>query len=368
MASPLAEMERLIAENPKNREAIFPYIGGEELNATPTHDHHRYVINFHDYPLRRENTAESWELAGAEQRDAWLRSGSVPHDYPGSVASDWPDLLKIIVRKVRPVRQGDNRKAYRERWWQYAEKRPALYDAIEGADRVLAISQTSHHGVLAFRPPTMVFSHKLVVFPLQSYTTFCVLQSRPHEIWFRLFGSVQEDRLVYTPSDVFETFPFPLDWGAANPDLEAAGKACYECRAALMIEHDEGLTKTYNRFHDPQERSPAILELRGLHAAMDRAVLDAYGWTDIPTDCEFLLDYEIDEETWGARRSPTATAGPTKSATKSSPDCWNSTPSGRRRKSRPTRHDLAITARAPTVPSHAAIGTPLNVHGRPLGG
>ncbi len=30
---------------------------------------------------------------------------------------------------------------------------------------------------------------------------------------------------------------------------------------------------------------------------MDRAVLDAYGWTDIPTDCEFLLDYEIEEET-----------------------------------------------------------------------
>ena len=37
---------------------------------------------------------------------------------------------------------------------------------------------------------------------------------------------------------------------------------------------------------------------------MDRAVLDAYGWTDIPTDCKFLLDYEIDEETWGTKRKP----------------------------------------------------------------
>ena len=40
-----------------------------------------------------------------------------------------------------------------------------------------------------------------------------------------------------------------------------------------MIENDEGLTKTYNRFHDPYETSPAILKLRDLHAAMDRAVL-----------------------------------------------------------------------------------------------
>ncbi len=37
---------------------------------------------------------------------------------------------------------------------------------------------------------------------------------------------------------------------------------------------------------------------------MDRAVLDAYGWSDIPTDCEFLLDYEIDEEEWGNKKKP----------------------------------------------------------------
>ena len=66
-----------------------------------------------------------------------------------------------------------------------------------------------------------------------------------------------------------------------------------------MVRNDEGLTKTYNRFHDPYENDPEIATLRELHAAMDRAVLDAYGWTDIPTDCEFLLDYEIDEEDVG---------------------------------------------------------------------
>ena len=71
-----------------------------------------------------------------------------------------------------------------------------------------------------------------------------------------------------------------------------------------MVRNDEGMTKTYNRFHDPYEDDAEIDELRRLHAAMDRAVLDAYGWTDIPTDCEFLLDYEIDEETWGKKKKP----------------------------------------------------------------
>ena len=112
-----------------------------------------------------------------------------------------------------------------------------------------------------------------------------------------------KDDLRYTPSDCFETFPFPENW-ESRPALEAAGEAYYDYRATLMVENDEGLTKTYNRFHDPDERDSRIDRLRQLHAAMDRVVLEAYGWTDIPTDCEFLLDYEIDEETWGKKKKP----------------------------------------------------------------
>jgi hypothetical protein len=32
--------------------------------------------------------------------------------------------------------------------------------------------------------------------------------------------------------------------------------------------------------------------------------LNAYGWTDFPTACEFLLDFEIDEEEWGTKKKP----------------------------------------------------------------
>jgi len=59
------------------------------------------------------------------------------------------------------------------------------------------------------------------------------------------------------------------------------------------------LRTAQNRFHDPNEHSPGILKLRELHAAMDRAVLDAYGWTDLKPTCEFLLDYEDEDEELG---------------------------------------------------------------------
>ncbi|WP_254938611.1 hypothetical protein [Cyanobium sp. Morenito 9A2] len=64
-----------------------------------------------------------------------------------------------------------------------------------------------------------------------------------------------------------------------------------------MVASDEGLTYTYNRFHDPTETSPGLLELRRLHGEMDQAALNAYGWSDVPTACGFGLDYlDTDED------------------------------------------------------------------------
>ena len=308
VATPLAEKQRLIDENPRNGDVIFPYIGGKEVNTSPTHKHHRFVINFRDWPLRHADLGATWRDADAGRRQDWRRNGIVPLDYPGSVAADWPELLEIVKKKVQPQRaalppkNSINRDAAKN-WWRFLAYRQGLHSAIDGLDRVLFHGFICQHLQFAFLPKDIVYAGPDNVFALSSFCSFCVLQSRPHEIWARFFGSSLEDRLRYTPSDCFQTFPFPENW-ETHPALEAAGKTYYDFRAALMVKNNEGLTKTYNRFHDPYENAPEIDKLRELHTAMDRAVLDAYGWNDIPTDCDFLLDYEIDEATWGRKKKP----------------------------------------------------------------
>lgn len=47
-----------------------------------------------------------------------------------------------------------------------------------------------------------------------------------------------------------------------------------------MLARKLGLTKTYNLFHKPECADADIGRLRELHAAMDRAILACYGWTD----------------------------------------------------------------------------------------
>ena len=307
VASSLAEMQRIIESNPRNREVILPYIGGEEVNTSPTHAHHRYVINFRDYPLTRQDVGHQWMGASADFRRQWLREGAVPLDYPAAVACDWPDLLKIVEERVKPERQrlGDNGDARRRKakWWLWGRYTPALFSAVAELEQVIACPIVSNKVSFTILPARFVFSHKLAVFPFQSFSAFCALQSNVHEVWGRFFSSTMKDDINYSPSDCFETFPFPEGW-EAHPTLEAAGRVYFEYRAALMVDNDEGMTKTYSRFHDIYETDQRIVELRELHAAMDRVILNAYGWTDIPTDCDFILDYEIDDATWGRKKKP----------------------------------------------------------------
>jgi hypothetical protein len=54
-----------------------------------------------------------------------------------------------------------------------------------------------------------------------------------------------------------------------------------------MQTRQEGLTKTYNRFHNPDETTPDIQNLRNLHIQMDQAVAAAYGWANLPLDHGF---------------------------------------------------------------------------------
>ncbi|MBS0244257.1 MAG: hypothetical protein JSS20_18970, partial [Proteobacteria bacterium] len=93
-------------------------------------------------------------------------------------------------------------------------------------------------------------------------------------------ASSMKDDLRYTPTDCFATFPFPRNF-EDNSKLEVTGRDYYAQRTRYMASQNEGLTKTYNRFHKPSEKALDILKLRELHAAMDAAVLEAYGWNDL---------------------------------------------------------------------------------------
>jgi hypothetical protein len=255
VASSIATMRELIALNPRNAEVIKPYIGGDELLTDPLHRHHRFIIDF--------------EAASEED-----------------VTKAWPSLVQIVRERVKPVRDKDKDQSRRTFWWRFTRRSAPLYIAVKNHQRVLAVAQTAVHFAPAFLANGSVYDQTLIVFALQSSAAFAILQSLPHDIWASFFGPTMEDRPRYAPSDVFQTFPFPQRW-AHDDDVQQSGFELIERRREIMAAQNEGLTKTYNRFHDKRDNGARTMALRRLHAKLDRAVLNAYGWHDIPEHRSF---------------------------------------------------------------------------------
>ncbi|MGH3885270.1 MAG: type IIL restriction-modification enzyme MmeI, partial [Pseudonocardiaceae bacterium] len=246
-----------IEAGPRNAEVLFPYLNGEDLNSQPSTSPSRWAIDFND------------------RSEAVSREFQVPY--------------ARVQELVRPERQKVNRKVLRVRWWQYADKRPAMRKAIAGLDEVLVIALVSKT-VMPMRVPTgQVFSHALGVFATDSFANQAVLSSSLHQMWAIKYGSGMRNDPRYTPSDVFETFPRP----EPTERLAEVGRTLDAERREIMLRRDLGLTKLYNLVNDPSIADSAdaadadVARLREIHVELDRAVMDAYGWGDVPLEHGF---------------------------------------------------------------------------------
>ncbi len=234
------EARALISRDPRNKDVLFPYLNGEDLNSRWDCSARRWVINFHDWPQER--------------------------------ARQYADVFSIVQREVKPFRDDNNRKVYRDNWWQYAEKRPAMLRAISGLNQVLAIARISRTGKPEFVPTDQVLNEKIVIFATDAAAMLCLLSSSIHSDWAWTYSSTLKADLQYTPSDCFEPFPQP----SLTPMLEGTGKRLHEYRRDLMSKRQAGLTAVYNLLNDEAVLDDDIGGLRDIQAAADEAVLEAY--------------------------------------------------------------------------------------------
>ena len=243
------EAQDWIAEDPRNAEVIFPYLNGEDLNSRPDCSASRWVIDFN---ARKEEEAQTYELPYTR-----------------------------VLEQVQPERESNNRKVYREYWWQYGEKRPAMRRAIADLNEVLVIARVSKT-VMPMRVSTgPVISDATVVFATDSYSEQAVLSSSLHQTWAIKNGSGMRGDPRYTPSDVFETFPRP----EPSQALDTIGRTLDVERREIMLRRDLGLTDLYNLVNDPElapSVDPDVDRMRAIHRELDGTVAAAYGWEDVP--------------------------------------------------------------------------------------
>ena len=87
-------------------------------------------------------------------------------------------------------------------------------------------------------------------------------------------SSTLEDRLRYTPSTVFASFPWPYPISAEQrEEIGTISTSIIKRRQEICAAGAIGLTTLYNQVDEG-----AYADLKALHRKLDEAVAEAYGW------------------------------------------------------------------------------------------
>ena len=255
------EALRILKSDKKYQNVIYRYLVGQELNVDPMHTPSKWIINFHDWPLKDGVNVTNNQFA----------------EY-------YPECLSIVQKYVYPERMAKGGDVAEYPWWHYWRPRLELYQKLEGLSFALAIA-TMANKYIAFGKVhgRTVYSNSISVLVSDDYGIAGLLSSNIHEVWARRYGGYNLQLIRYATTDLLETFPFP----DISKELQIMGQKYFDFRERIMVDQGKGLTETYNLVHDENVQNSGIEEFRKLIIQLDNVVLKDYGWLNIDLEHGF---------------------------------------------------------------------------------
>lgn len=247
---------------------VHPYLIGRELLDDSAVD--RWAIDFRNAPLLEAQQSAS---AFAHVRD---------------------HVLPEVDAKAKEAAGTDNESArveHLERWWQFWNRRDQLNEALARCDRVIGCSRTTRRPIVAFISSAFCLSDLVQVFAFDDDYSFGVLQGKTHFEWFRKSSRLKvESDTRYSVRSVFETMPWPqAPTKAAVLGVAKAGREVRRVRDQHLPKIKGGLRALYRTLELPGKN-----QLKDAHAALDAAVLKAYGFNPKADLLKQLLDLNLD--------------------------------------------------------------------------
>lgn len=219
------------------------------------------------------------------------------------VRERFPAVYQWVADRVKPDRDQNNRKTYRDNWWIFGEPRRELRPALKNLPRYITTVETAKHRFFQFLDASIRPDNMLVNFGLDDAWFLGVLSSRIHVTWALAAGGrlgVGNDPR-YNKTRCFDPFPFPDANDEAKERIRGLGEQLDAHRKSVLEQHRQlTMTGLYNVLEkmrggvglDDGEKdiyeAGLVGVLREIHNDLDRAVADAYGWPAEAPDEEIL--------------------------------------------------------------------------------
>lgn len=180
-------------------------------------------------------------------------------------------VYQHLFDRVKPERDQNDRPAYREKWWLFAEPRPHLRRSIEGLGRFIVTSETSKHRIFRFlETQGSIIDGSVIAVASDDALVLGILASRVHRTWADRAGGRQGagNDPRYQNEVCFDPFPFAVvDDESLAERIRAAAEAMDRLHTGLLAEHpDLTLTDAHNVIQS--------LRVGGTLNAKERAIYD----------------------------------------------------------------------------------------------
>lgn len=248
---------KLLKKNSEYKEVLKPYLVGEELVGNKNAQPGRFVIDF-----TFKNLMD---------------------------ASTFKDLFAILQKKVLPfiekkakdekegISKANGRKEWLNKWWQMWRRREDLLKELSNKKRFIATPEYSKRPIYEFISTEINPNAKLIAFCYEDFYSFGIIQSSLHWRWLVEKGStLGHDTCNYTTNTVWDTFPWPQTPTEAQiKKVASTAKTLHTQRTATLKQYNMSLRDLYRLLEQPGANP-----IKDLHAALDKAVMEAYGFDD----------------------------------------------------------------------------------------
>lgn len=236
------EAQALLVDNrAKYSDVVRPYLIGDDITEDPRQAPRRFVIDFGFRSLEE--------------------------------AARYPEALRIVRERVKPERDRNRDRGFRERWWRFGRPRGEMREALGPLERYIAGNCQGKRFLFAWQDVSTCPSNLTNVFAFDDDYAMGILTSVVHQTWAHSEASTLRIDLRYTPTSCFETFPWPEP---DDPTRERIGVIAAELvaeRQAITVSEGIGLTDFYNAVDEG-----AWEKVGELHRQLDLEVLAAYGF------------------------------------------------------------------------------------------
>jgi len=290
-----SKAKTILRENPGYSEVLKPFLIGDELVSNIKAQPERFVIDFTYKDIHQ--------------------------------ASTYTELFKKIEKEVLPEREkrakeqeSENKKAFEvnqnskgnkhhlnfyNKWWQLSYGRDEMLNSISQLTRYIACARVTQRPIFEFISSKIHPNDKVICFAFEDDYSFGIIQSGIHWLWFTEKCTTLAETPNYNSAAIWDTFPWPQDPSEKQiMTIAKASKALRDERNQVMNENKQSLRDIYRLLERPGKNS-----IRDLQQALDKAILEAYGFDDSSDLLAQLLELNLQVSEKEAKREVVQSPG-----------------------------------------------------------